>query len=223
MKENNRTNQAVKEDFKSLSTKALEELIIILRTARWIRKCKADDKDGFVMKIKCDTSEYEKNNQSLRGRHEVIFGGDYTYVASDDMVLSMEFTFIDNLEDNAWTELNLSWRQQVIKNIDDAQKTSIKSIQLQRILPGTNRDECAIYRVRCEKDKSKKPTWYFLNFDQLKDLLSGEEWMSGRMNTLSLIGSNLQVTLSLGSRKKDSWVLERKIVVPSRLTIKFLF
>jgi len=138
----------------------------------------------------------------------VIFGGDYTYVASDDMVSSMDFTFIDNLEDNAWTELNLSWRQQVIKNIDDAQKTSIKSIQLQRILPGTNRDECAIYRVRCEKDKSKKPTWYFLNFDQLKDLLSGEEWMSGRMNTLPFIGSNIQITLSLGSRKKDSCAIQ---------------
>jgi len=38
--------------------------------------------------------------------------------------------------------------------------------------------------------------------------LSGEEWMSGRMNTLPFIGSNIQITLSLGSRKKDSCAIQ---------------
>jgi hypothetical protein len=91
----------------------------------------------------------------------------------------------------------------VKNNIQSAQNTTIKSIQLACILPGPDRDQSAIYLVWCEND-TKKDICYYLTSSELRDALSGEEWIRGGMNSLPYDGSNILTLLRLGSRKKEN-------------------
>jgi hypothetical protein len=68
----------------------------------------------------------------------------------------MDYDFIDNMRYNSWTKLEPKWITNVKKNVEEAEKFSIKCFQLVWILAPYNercehtaidRSKCTIYRV----------------------------------------------------------------------------
>jgi hypothetical protein len=45
---------------------------------------------------------------------------------------------------------------------------------------------------------------YYVNYTQIHDIVGDEEWLNGEIKTLSNIGSNRIVSLTLGCKKKES-------------------
>ena len=196
-----------------------EEANILLRTSKKMRKYEHDD-GSIHFQIKCFTKDYETNNTELRKRHGAIFREDtFKYFASNDLVQSMRYSYVDGLDFEEWTDLERDWLTKVRVTLTKAENLTIHCIQLVRIRGSYTKRRDAIVRVRLhpnyvEADKSltNKWQWYHMTLNELNKLIGDKRescpWSSGEMANLVMIGSNIMVTLSLGATRKDSHQIE---------------
>ena len=86
-----------------------EEANILLRTSKKMRKYEHDD-GSTHFQIQCFTKDFETNNAELRSRHGAIFMRDtFEYIASNDLVQSMSYSYVDGLDFEDWTDLERDW------------------------------------------------------------------------------------------------------------------
>jgi hypothetical protein len=111
---------------KKMSTlRECEEAMILLKTATRIQKINYDDEIHF--EIECETDLYETKNADQRSRHENIFRSKkFIYVASDDLVKSMRYEFVDGLEVGQLKKLESEWRTKVRQTLKSAEKLTIR-------------------------------------------------------------------------------------------------
>ncbi len=84
---------------------------------------------------------FELQNEIVCKRHSGMFKHDkYTFHPQKDLVLSMPYEFVANLEPGKFTSLDKLWLKNVRKILKKAKKNSIKQIRLVAttnfILPG---------------------------------------------------------------------------------------
>ncbi len=94
------------------TTKDYEECFIMFSTMTAIKKTlnKTDkqkkSKIAQSFEIPCAVTHFEVNNDSLRSRHPDIFKNDaFDFCPTNDLIKSMPFDFVNDLEDNKWTKL----------------------------------------------------------------------------------------------------------------------
>ena len=140
----------------------------------------------------------------MHDRHKKIFQKDeYVFVASDELVMSMTYEFVSKLKLDKWTKLESDWLLKATKIIRDAEKSSIECFQLVQIIPKNGASVCdreTVYRVQLS---SSDTSWHYVTGKYLQDLLCDDEWNMSELDCLTLSGSNMLITLSLGARKKD--------------------
>ena len=191
-----------------------EETLILLRTMKAICMCvKKRNPDNTIQErrfeIKCNVEKYEPKNATLRNRHPAIFRNEeYIFVPSNDMVLSMPFSWVDKLTDNKWTLLEKSWKKKTHDTLQRAKSQSIVSISLysrkfadydnisEQSMQPTSRH---IFQISLDKSPNQ---FFFVTLEQIYDMLGDQPWMKGDINSLANVGSGRTVFLSWGARKK---------------------
>ena len=79
-------------------------------------------------------TNFEVDNDSLRSRHPDIFKNQgFDFCPTNDLIKSMPYDFVNDLEDNKWTKLDKKWEKGVKKTLQQAQANSVKNVKLMRI------------------------------------------------------------------------------------------
>jgi hypothetical protein len=97
------------------TSKHFEHAYIILST---LTKIKLTTKKGIenLFTIECNMSSFEPQNQSVRKQHATMFKNDkFTFHPQKDLVLSMLYQFVVNLELGEFTPLDKFWLKNVKK------------------------------------------------------------------------------------------------------------
>jgi hypothetical protein len=63
-----------------------------------------------------------------------------------------------------------------------------------------NSNEDVIYKAVTDTNDS----FYFVNLDQVYDIVGEEDWIHGKVNCLASLASSCTITLSWGAKKKES-------------------
>ncbi len=178
---------------------------------KFIRMCvKKRNPDNTILErrfeIKCNVVKFDDKNLSVRTRHPAIFcNPECIFVPSNDMVLSMPFSWVETLRDNQWTKLNKNWKKQTDDTLQRAQSQSIISISLYSRLFSDDANIQPTSRLIFQISLDKTPKKFmFVQLEQIDDLLGDEPWMKGDMNTLANVGSGRLVNVSWGARKKTN-------------------
>jgi hypothetical protein len=99
--------------------------------------------------------------------------------------------------------------QESEENLKKAKLNSIKQIRLVRLLRKNYFGNCTIKLRNSNKDVTYEAVTdtngssYIVNLDQVYDIVEEEEWIHGKFNCISNIGSSQMVTLSWGAKKKE--------------------
>jgi hypothetical protein len=102
------------------TTKDYEECFIMFSTMTLIKKTlhntdkqnKSKIEQSF--EIRCAVTHFEVNNDSLQSRHPDMFkNGEFDFCPTNDLIKSMPFDFVNDLEDNKWTILDKKWLKDV--------------------------------------------------------------------------------------------------------------
>jgi hypothetical protein len=127
-----------------------------------------------------------------------------------DLVHSMSYQFIANLEPGQFTPLDIWWLKNLKRIFKKAKLTSIKQIRLVRLLRTNYFGNCAmtlnnsneevIFEAVTDTDDSS----YLVNFDQVYDIVGEEDWIHGEVKCLANLASSRTFTLSWGAKKKES-------------------
>jgi hypothetical protein len=105
-----------------------EHAYILLSTMTKIKLTTKKDK-GHLFTIECFMKSVELQNKTSRKRHSVMFKHDkYTFHPQKDLVLSMPYEFVANLEPGKFTSLDKLWLKSVRKILKNAKRNSIKQI-----------------------------------------------------------------------------------------------
>ena len=106
---------------------------------------------------------YEKRNTDLRQRRVDIFRNKtFKYYASDELVRSMRYEFVDDLVvGDRFTNLEAEWRTKVSVTLKTAEKLTFKSIQLLRINKPFSKKRQAMFRVRIRGSKKTEDKWSY--------------------------------------------------------------
>jgi hypothetical protein len=120
----------------------------------------------------------------------------------------MSYKFVDDLVvGDQFTNLDGEWQKKVKKTLKTAEKLTFKSIQLLRINKPFSKKREAMFRVRIRGTKKTEDKWFVISSSELNKLFGNENkscpWSSGEMSNLSMIGSNILVTLGLGAKRKE--------------------
>jgi hypothetical protein len=76
-------------------------------------------------------THFEVDNDSLRSRHPDIFKNEgFDFCPTNDLIKSMPFVFVNDLEDDKWTILDKKWLKDVKKTLKQAQSHSVKDVEL---------------------------------------------------------------------------------------------
>ena len=79
-------------------------------------KLTAKKGEGNLSTIECYMSSFEPQNQVVRKQHATMFKNDkFTFHPQKDLVLSMPYQFVVNLELGEFTPLYKFWRKNVKK------------------------------------------------------------------------------------------------------------
>ena len=157
-------------------------------------------------------THFEVDNDSLRDRHPDIFKNqEFLFCPTNDLIKSMPYDFVNDLEENKWTKLDKKWIKGVKKTLQQAQANSVKNVKLMRVimkeditgvdpnLINYNKDH--IYQVIMDNDAQST---FYVNSDLLMEVIGEEEWMKGEFNCICNIASDRILTLTWGSKKKVS-------------------
>ncbi len=162
--------------------------------------------------IECQTYGFCLNDLGLCTCHPKLFKYDiFTFMASNGLMRSMPFLFVDQLKKNVWTTLDKVWMKKLKCTLHQAEKNTIKQISLHRIIQPWYYHQDIDENNHQDKTESRKfvyhvTTEYGINSyatcNEIQETLGCEEWFHGNMNCLVNIGSNLDIQLKLGTRKK---------------------
>ena len=125
---------------------------------------------------------FEPQNDTVCKQHVVMFKHDkFTFHPQKDLVLSMPYQFVVNLEPGQFTPLDKLWLKNVKKNLKKAKLNSIKQIWLVRLLKTNyvgnqtitikNSNENAIHEAFTDTNYSP----YLVTLDQIYDIVGEED------------------------------------------------
>jgi hypothetical protein len=212
-------SEAYKREEVVMSTmKDYEECFIMFSTMTAIKKTlhKTDkqkkSKISQSFEMSCAVANFEVDNDSLRDRHPDIFKNqEFLFCPTNDLIKSMPYDFVDELEENKWTKLDKKWLKGVKKTLQQAQANSVKNVKLMRIimkeditgvdpnLINYNKDH--IFQVTMDNEAESV---FYVNSELLMEVIGEEEWMKGEFNCICNIASDRILTLTWGSKKKVS-------------------
>ena len=170
--------------------------------------------------IECQTDDYHPNDEGLRIRHPKLFRNDtFTFLASDDLIRSMPYKFVNGLKENVMTNLDKGWMGKLKKTLKQAETSTIKQIKLHRVIQPWDYfgNDCTEKRIFVYLVTTEDGIQSYATSDELQETLGCEEWFAGNMNCLSNIGSNLDIQLKLGATKKSH--IESKQTVNCRFSV----
>jgi hypothetical protein len=139
---------------------------------------------------------FELQNETVCKQHSGMFKHDkYTFHPQKDLVLSMPYEFVANLEPGKFTSLDTLWLKNVRKILKKAKKNSIKQIRLVRLpkknyfgnqtITFKNSNEDVIYKAVTDTNDSS----YLVSLDQIYDIVGQEDWIHGESNCLVNLAS----------------------------------
>jgi hypothetical protein len=131
----NKRNNIVngQEEVPMTRSKHFEHAYIILSTMTKIKLTTKKGK-GNLFTIEYYMPSFEPHNEIVRKRHAVMFKNDkFTFHPQKDLVLSMPYQFVANLEPDQFTPLDNLWIKNVKKILKKAKLNSIKQIRLVRL------------------------------------------------------------------------------------------
>ncbi len=200
------------------TSQQFEEACIQFETMRQIEVGKIENEYKFS--IKCLLENYQANKSTLRARHRKMFKKDtYEFEPIKELVLTMYFGFIDKLK-KGWNHIYKGWLDKLKQHLKNAGNRSIKQICLKRltgilnldslvknIRQPTKKNDSLQEKIEYEdedKKTTKLPDWdkniydivqtnchnFSVKYSQINDIIEEEEWVDGKMNTLSNIGSH---------------------------------
>ncbi len=160
---------------------------------------------------------YEHGNDSIPARHPSLFKERfYTFTPIDDLVLLMPFETINNLKVGEWSRLDNNWLKSFHQHMGKADNNTIEQIQflwqIYRLdwhcgsTEYKNADDQLLFLVHTANGNK-----CCINNTQLSEFIGDEDWINGEVNTLSNIASNRTISLSWGSKKKDTKNSECKV------------
>jgi hypothetical protein len=120
----------------------------------------------------------------------------YTFNPRKDLVLSMPYQFIANLEPSQFTPLNNRWLKNLKKIIKKGKLNFIIQIRLVRLLRTIYFGNCAITlrnsneNVIYEAVTDTNDSSYLVNLDQVYDIVGEEDWIHGEVNCLANLASS---------------------------------
>ena len=105
------------------TTKDYEECFIMFSTMTAIKKTlhKTDkqkkSKITQSFEIRCTVTNFEVNNDSLQSRHPNIFKNEgFDFCPTNDLIKSMPYDFVNDLEDNKWSKLEKNGQRKLRKH-----------------------------------------------------------------------------------------------------------
>jgi hypothetical protein len=120
----------------------------------------------------------------------------YTFNPWKDLVLSMPYQCIANLEPVQFTSLDIQWLKDLKRMLKQAKLISIKQIRLVRRLRTNyfgnraillrNSNEDVIYEAVTDTNDSS----FLVNLDQVYDIVGEEDWIHGEVNCLANLASS---------------------------------
>ena len=132
-----------------------------------------------------------------------------TFTPIDELVMTMNFEFISNLNIGTWTRLDQSWLRRLHTFLTHSDNHAIKQIKfvwkisLTLLYDGSkeyeNENDPFLYEIFTTKGDN-----FFVNYTQIYDIVGDEEWLNEEIKTVSNIGSNKIVSLTWGCKKKES-------------------
>ncbi len=160
--------------------------------------------------IECYRPPFEPQNEIVCNRHAIMFKHDkFTFHPQKDLVLSMPYQFVANLEPGQFTPLDTRWLKNVKKILKKATLNSMKQIRLVRPLKSNyvgnctitfkNSNEILMYEAVTDTNDSS----YLVTLDQIYDIVGEEDWIHGESNCLVNLASSQTITLSWGANKKE--------------------
>ncbi len=103
------------EEVPMTTSKHFEHAYIILSTMTKI-KLTTNNGNRNLFTIECYVPSFEPQNETVCKRHAVMFKHDkYTFHPQKDLVLSMPYQFVANLEPGQFTPLDIRWLKNVKK------------------------------------------------------------------------------------------------------------
>ncbi len=121
------------EEVPMTESKHFEHACILLSTMTKIKLTTEKDK-GHLFTIECFMQSFELQNKIVRKQHSGMFKHDkYLFHPQKDLVISMPYEFVANLEPGKFTSLDKLWLKSVRKILKKAKKNSIKQIRLVRL------------------------------------------------------------------------------------------
>jgi hypothetical protein len=124
----NKRNNIVngQEEIPMTTSKHFEHAYITLSTMTKIKLTTKKGK-GKLFTIEYYMPSFELQNETVRKRHAIIFKHDkYMFHPQKDLVLSMPYQFVANLEPSQFTPLDSRWLKNVKKFLKKAKLSSIK-------------------------------------------------------------------------------------------------
>jgi hypothetical protein len=191
------------------TSKHFEHAYIILSTMTKIKLTTKKGK-GNLFTIECYMPSFEPQNEPVCKRHAVMFKHDkFTFHPQKDLVLSMPYQFVANLEPGRFTPLETRWFKNVKKIYKKAKLNSIKQIRLVRLsmtnyvvnqtMTFKNSNENVIYEAITDTNDSS----YLVTLDQIYDIVGEEDWIHDESNCLVNMASSSTITLSWRAKKKE--------------------
>ena len=191
-------------------SKHFEAHHIMLWTMRSIKVTKVKNSEKKQFHIQCQTKNYQYGNCGIREWHPTVFKEDtFRFTPIDDLVLSMPFEFIRNLKVGVWTNIERNWVKRLQKHLAQAEKNTINQVRfVRKIVTENGMKESREYEDDYEKYIFKVYTTkgdnYFVNLAQIHAIIGDELWFNGETKCLCNIASNRLISLSWGSKKKES-------------------
>jgi len=135
----------------------------------------------------------------------------YDFTASNELLTTLPFQFIDGLKTGVWQRLPTTWLNTIQRKVKTAQNNSIQTIKLvqvlgtKNVLPGNdvinyypNMSERYIYEIYMDKSR------FFVKYGQISEIIGDEPWMRSEVHCLCNLSSDRILTLTLGSKRKES-------------------
>ncbi len=162
-------------------SKHYEHEYILLSTMKKIKLTTNKDK-GHLFSIECYMPSFEPQNKTVCIRHAGMFKHDkYTFHPQKELVFSMPYDLVANLNPGHWTSLDNLWLKNVQKILKKAKTNSIKQIRLVRLpkkhfignqtMSFENSNEDVIYEAVTDSKKSS----FLVTLDQIYDLVGEED------------------------------------------------
>jgi hypothetical protein len=122
------------EEVPMTTSKHFERAYITLSTMTKIKLTTKKGK-GYLFTIECYMPSFEPQNETVCKQHATMFKHDkFMFHPQKDLVLSMPYQCVANLEPGRFTPLDIQWLKKRKKILKEAKLNSIKQIRLVRLL-----------------------------------------------------------------------------------------